>query len=221
MSHAYFALAAAAIITLAANVRGEEPGTKEQPGKYRALVQQLVSPNKAPETHVNMVSEDVKFPEGYDEQAQFRVGKARGELYRNLAEALPSLIAALDDKRYSMTVSPVDGNAYYNFTVGEVCRQIICSHLEIYRDAFVFSKPEYHAFNYPVSKEWFATRTKRSLTELQTEAIDWAIMKAGGGQADAERRESIARLQLRRDEIIKSGKPAKPLLMYPMRTHAR
>jgi hypothetical protein len=191
--------------------RSADPPTKRQAQKYRALVEQLASPNKEATTHVNGDPEKVIFPKDYDVQAQKSVGAARAELHQNFAEALPYLIDGLEDKRYSMTVSIVDGEAYYNYSVGQICRELICLELEVYRDSFIFTKQEYHAFNYPISKEWYSTRTKKTVPELQIEAIDWAITKGRGGRRSDQfdQSESFARLQKLRAEIVKTGTPAK------------
>jgi hypothetical protein len=72
---------------------------------YKALIEELVSPNTKPETHINGKPHRVHFPADYDVKSQERVDDARRALDRGIAEALPYLIDALDDKRYSMTIN--------------------------------------------------------------------------------------------------------------------
>ena len=129
--------------------------------KYADLISQLVSPNKEPITG----DESVRFPAGYDVKAQQRVEAARQALYDNFEDALPYLVEALNDTRYSMTVDWADGDAYPNYSVGKTCRHIIASQLEIYRDKIKFSGPQHwHRYDYaPISKEWRQKRKGRSL----------------------------------------------------------
>jgi hypothetical protein len=183
--------------------------------KYAELVAQLVSPNKEPVT-ANEDEGSVKFPKEYDRAAQRRIDRARMALQDEIEDALPYLIDALEDERYCMTINWGEGSKYYNYSVGEICKDLIASRLEIYREKMQFSLPRWHEYDYPVSKAWWKKRKNRSLVELQVEAIDWAI-KRRKAEAEKERREEeLAALRKLRERIAKSGKPAKGNRMLPM-----
>jgi hypothetical protein len=204
---------------------GEPPSKDELTKKYRELIQRLVSPNKEPMT-TNRSSGSVKFPAGYDVKAQERIAAARQVLHDNFAEALPFLIEALDDTRYCMTINWADGDAYYNRSVGSICRDVIASQLEVYRGKIRFSGPQHwHRYGYgPISKEWWQARKGRSLAELQIEAIDWALerrMAEPAAEVREDREHEIADLRKLRGEIATSGKPVKRRAMYPMVTSDR
>lgn len=198
---------------------GNEPPSKDELAKkYRALIEQLASPNKKPITQ-NRSGGAVKFPEGYDVEAQNRIDSARQTLYDNFEQALPFLVEALGDSRYCMTIDWAEGDAYYNKTIGSICGNVIDSQLEVYRDKMGFSGPQdWNRYNCPLPKEWKG----RSLADLQIESIDWAIaqrsaaIKANNGKL--EQSQEISDLQKLRKEIAKSGKPAQPRSMYPMVT---
>ena len=221
-------LALGAGLLLAFSNRGiaDQPLSKDKlANKYRELVGTLVSPNKMPITR-NASGGSVKFPAGYDVRAQNRIKAARQVLHDNFDEALPFLIDAIDDDHYCMTIDWAEGDAYYNYAVGRVCRDVIASKLEVYRNEIKFMGPQHwHRYDYgPITKEWWRARTGRSLAELQVEAIDWAIEQRKAEPKDKVREDrlnEIADLQKLRNEIAKSGKPAKPSGMLPMVTSDR
>lgn len=186
--------------------------------KYRDLIKQLVSPNTAPERGGGKEEPWVKFPKGYDLAAQRQIDETRKELQDNIEEALPYLVESLDDDRYCMTINWADGDAYYNKTVGETCRQIIASHLEVYRRKirFSFIPGQWRYYDYkPISKEWWAERKDRSLVDLQIEAIDWAIERRMAetkiGNLGLDRLNEVAALTKLRDELKDSKTPAEPM----------
>lgn len=187
---------------------------------YRALIEELASPNNKPTTS-KRGGGHVKFPAGYSVKAQRRIDEARRILQDDIEESLPFLIDALDDKRYCLTIDWADGDAYYNFSVGEICKDVVRSHLEIYRDKIGFSGPQHwKKYNYAITKEWWAARKDRSLVELQIEAIDWAIelRKVDDMEGRTDRATELANLEKLRDEIKSSQKPAKPRRMFRMET---
>ena len=215
-------------LSISANVSlaGDSPSTENLDKKYRALVEQLVSPNPAPTTHVDGQPTKVLFPKNYDVEAQKRMAAARMALYANMREALPYLIDALDDKRYCMTINWADGDGYYNESVGDICREVIASHLEVYRKELNFTGPQHwHHYTYPdISRKWFENRKTRNLAELQLEAIDWAIQRRReeAGRYEREgRKDEVDRLRKMRKALQQSGTalPANGLL--PMYTSNR
>jgi hypothetical protein len=218
------ALSAGLLLVFSSWGSGDEPKTKEELAKkYNELVQTLVSPNEKPVTRNDGGSGHAKFPAGYDVKAQERIEAARQALYDNFEEALPFLVEALDDNRYCMTIDWAEGDAYYNYSVGKVCRDMIASHLEVYRDKISFLGPgDWHRYDYgAINKEWYRDRKRRSLAELQVEAIDWAIKKREVDQkpeVGEDFEHEVSEMQKLRGEIAKSGKPAKPRGMQRMIT---
>lgn len=218
------------VVLLVALVRtafcGEPDARDKVAKKYRDLVRQLVSPNKKASTKDGMGDDgSVKFPKGYDVKAQQRIEKVRRTLQANIEDSLPFLIEALGDERYCMTISWAEGEAYYNRSVGGICEEIILSHLEVYRRAISFSGPgHWNRYHYPVSKEWFKSRTGRTLVALQIEAIDWAIEQRRAEPAEQtgdDQKRAVDNLKELRIRISKSGVPEKPRELLRMQTSDR
>ncbi|MBM3965379.1 MAG: hypothetical protein FJ308_09985 [Planctomycetes bacterium] len=147
MTTKLLALLAFATVALCVHVQNCLSQDKAKPNdttvRYNALIEELVSPNAKPDTHINGKPHRVRFPANYDVTSQERVDDARRALNRDIAEARPYLIDALDDKRYSMTINWGDGDGYYNKTVGDICREIIASNLEVYRKEITFLGPQH------------------------------------------------------------------------------
>jgi hypothetical protein len=186
------------------------------------LVEELVSPNKPPVTQ-NQSMSSVKFPAGYDVAAQRRINDIRQTLYDNVEDSLPFLINALDDERYCLTINWAEGDGFYNESVGAICRNIIASQLEVYRDTFRFSDSgHYHKYDYkPISREWWQARRDRKLYELQIEAVEWAIQqleKDDDSDSRFDKKTQLSDLRKLRDSIAKERKPAKPRRMHKMQT---
>lgn len=223
-SKTLFVLLSFCMMVLSARVgQCEEPELASKTlEKYRKLVQQLASPNEEPIT-MNRGEVSALFPAGYDGKAQVRINEVRKTLHKNFEEAFPALVEALDDRRYCMTINWADGDAYYNWSVGEICHEIIASHMEVYRDKLEeITIKRWHHYDYDViSKEWGNARKDHSLLELQLEAIDWAIKRRMAEPEDDLREDhanEIADLRKLRDEIAKSKEPSKPQRMLPMIT---
>lgn len=213
--------------------------------KYRDLVESLASPNEWPTISKQTLQDKLyleDFPAGYDVAVQKKIEKSRQVLFDDFEESLPYLIDALEDKRYSMTIFNRE-LGYYSQSVGQICKQIIASNLEVYRSSISFKGPaHWYRYNFKVSKEWWKERQGRKLYELQIDAIDWAIeqlekdkkpVPKGDSVSDpksdlvaltvarpdsAAAGKQIADLRALRDEIAKSKKPAKPAGMPRMVT---
>jgi hypothetical protein len=191
----------------------ESPSEKKFADKFKGLIEELASPNKVP-TVVNRQNASVSFPADYDLKSQLRIEAVRQELCDHFREALPFLIEAVDDQRYCMTIRWGEGpQGYHNRSVGQICKDLLRSQLEIYRDSIRFAGPEHwYRYSYDVSNEWWQTRKEQTLAELQIESINWAI---GLRQAEAEGRDGkkaaadIVALKKLRDEIATTGKPIK------------
>lgn len=200
----------------------EPPPKKINHRDFSALISQLVSPNQEADTQ-NGGDARATFPKNYDFDAQRRIDAARQELYDNIEASLSYLVEALDDPRYCMTINWADGDAYYNWSVGKVCRDIITSQLEVYRDRISYAGPrDWNNDNFPVSKTWWQSRKDYTLSQLQVDAIDWAIerrktIKGTEGLLEKTNTE-ISDLKKFRDEIISSKKSAKPNRMLRMLT---
>ncbi len=221
MSRTTLQLATLTLALLVLSANADEPLAAKT--KYRDLIKQLVSPNVKAESGVRGDAW-VKFPKGYDVAAQDKIDDVREELQRSVAEALPYLIESLGDKRYCMTINWAEGDGYYNRSVGEICHEIITSHMEIYRDKIPVGSPRrWHRYDYPnISKKWWEARKGKSLAELQVEAIDWAIATRKADDDDGQfkdtREDELAALTKLREKIAESKAPAKPQRLLPMMT---
>jgi hypothetical protein len=197
--------------------RGQDAVTKDmRDRKYRALVAQLVSPNKPPVT-ANDRDGYVRFPPDYDKEAQARVNEARKTLSDNFEEALPYLVEALDDQRYCMTIIWAE-RFFDNHSVGQTCREVIASHIEVYREKLAFIGAHHsHVYDYPISKEWWRGRQERTVADLQLEAIDWAIAKRQSDEIWTEKRESgIRALRKLREDLSRTKKALPGGRLYSM-----
>lgn len=207
------------VLTLSQQVVGEEfPWPNEARKNYAELIPLLVSPNEKPST----AGESVTFSDSYDVKAQLRIHAIRQILHDNVEDALPSLVEALDEERYCMTVDWAEGDVYINCSVGDICRNVIATQLEVYRDKMRFSDPQHwHRYDYPISKKWWKSHKGSNLAELQTEAIKWAIDRRKAEpeeHTDEDSKDEISDLQKLRAAIAESGRPAKSRRMLRMIT---
>lgn len=197
--------------------------TSDDPGQsnkealdFREIVEQLASPNQPPKTN-NRREPHVTFPLSYDRDAQKKVHAARQLLHDNFAHALPELVSAIGDQRYSLTINWAEGDGYYSESVGAVCKNIIASQLEVYRTKIRFSGPgHWHQYTYPVSKEWWEKNKEKSHRELQVLAIDWAIdQRKNETRYNLDERENEVReLMKLRAQVATSDKPLAGSRMY-------
>ena len=159
----------------------DKPPTEKE---INALVQQLVSPNHAPD----LLYATATYPKGYDHEAQTRVWNAWCELSRIGIRAFPYLIEHFDDDRYCFTEDA--GPVYCNWTVGHACSDIFICHLQPYDFVSHFAlsggdsrferKRPYYWVHYNLrtsagAKLWWETRKDKSLRELQIETLEWVI----------------------------------------------
>ncbi|MEN6407658.1 MAG: hypothetical protein ABFC77_14455 [Thermoguttaceae bacterium] len=198
---------------------------------YRELVKGLVSPNKP----IKCYGEDqTSFPPGYDRAAQSPIEKNRRILYEHCAEALPFLMEGCTDTRYSLTWK---SDSYAdNSCVGEVCLEIIASHLEVYRKHMSLrSKERYYTYRFvpringaigeQVTEEkkkeiedWWRGRKGKNLLELQVEAFDWAIAKRKkefGNREESDAAKEIKHLVAARNKLEHDRKCLPPLYIPP------
>jgi len=207
---------ALAVLTLAAGCGKEEPASSgrdgvELPGEASALVEALASPNEAPQIYTI----HLRYPEGYDRQAQARVRAAEEKLRAMGPKAFPALIERLDDTGYSYTECY---GTWRNLKVGEVCFYIIEDQVEFYghdyatrpgADGEEVLKPSYlYTFHTTQHlRNWWEERQDMTLRELQIEALEWNIEKERErGFTDDEQRETVLAPLLRRLAELKSGR---------------
>lgn len=223
MSRLYYAVAILAaailIVALITSVVTAPPAHNSSlpDSKYRELVKQLVSPNTAPEIrYFRDGNPTIKLPKNYDGEAQTRIGEVRIQLQDNIEEALPYLVEALDDKRYSFTNAGIEALVLANHSVGDACREVIASYMEVYREKIRFrNQRHWDLYNYePISKEWWVQRKNNSVVELQIDAIDWAIKRHEDEpklvRSSEECEHELEALAELRNELKESKIPAKP-----------
>jgi hypothetical protein len=157
-----------------------EPPEKESPNA-REMVEALANRNPVPDI-VGKPSSKPIFDKKYDWSEYDRVWDGIQQINSDLHTAWPELVGHLDDGRYCITLENGDGIAY-NWTVGDVCREIVAANLaEAYRQdlppltEFVEAKlrsPEV-ARDKKKLKAWCEERSKKELYELQIEMCEWA-----------------------------------------------
>ena len=158
---------------------------------YRKLVEGLVSPNKPIEVYDE---NSLRYPPNYDLKSQELIERNRQILYEHCEAALPFLIERSTDSRYALTW--LSDSYAESISVGEVCLQIVASHLEVYRKYMpsLATKKRFSTYNFvpriggideQVTEEqekenevWWRGRKGKTLLELQIEALDWAIEKS-------------------------------------------
>jgi hypothetical protein len=148
--------------------------------RIEALIQKLVSPNKAPEMRFG------KTEGSGDYEQNARAMGAFSQLKKLGVGAFPLLFDHLDDQRYSFTADR--GDADDNWSVGRACFDIVRCQLEPFCGFSVPRnettdrgppRPCYAAHinlrNPASAKVWWEARKSKSLRELQIEALQWAI----------------------------------------------
>ena len=173
------AIAFATLLSLCAiaGYAGEKPLSEQ---KINAVIEQLVSPNRAPDDKHGPYP---NYPVGFDDRAQERVRAAWKQLYDDWHHVLPYLFDRFDDMRYCFTDDT--GSKDTNWSVGRACSDILICHLQPYggiayrRDVGFRARPSYpEHYNLRSSagaKIWWETRKDKPLRELQIEALEWVV----------------------------------------------
>lgn len=227
-----YLLAVSIILAVGSSLSAQQAEAKNQGSKtnYRELVKGLASPNKPLDCwDEGRENHKPDIPPSYDMAAQAPIEKNRRTLFEHCEEALPALIEGCTDTRYSLTWQ---SDSYCdNSCVGEVCLEIVASHLEVYREYMSLgSKKGVYAYRFVPQinaaigekvteekkkeiEEWWQKRKDKSLLELQIEAFDWAIEKRKNdaetrGEGDAAK--DIKRLTAVRDKLKKNHKCLPP-----------
>jgi hypothetical protein len=202
---------------------------------YREVIQGLASPNK-PIVIADNHNDRLNIPPGYDMEVQKQIEDKRRLLYEKCEEALPFIIEACTDPRYSLTWK---SDSYtQNVCVGEVCLEIIAAHLEVYREYMTTlgDKGRYYGYRFvpringaigaEVTQEekkkiedWWRGRKDKTLLELQIEAFDWAIEKRRNDferpYDKSEATADIERLVAARDKLKQDRKCLPPGYIPP------
>jgi hypothetical protein len=153
------------------------------------LIQSLVSQNKEPtpqRPHTRY-----EFPADFDEAENDRVIKVRDTLLGRGVDAVPFLIEALDDERYSCTI--IFPKIVHHRHVREVCMRILEAQIQVYgnyvrpynkrleRPRWLPAPPVTTHYWPPGAKDfmqkWWIPRQAMTLNELQREAVDWAVQQ--------------------------------------------
>jgi hypothetical protein len=218
-----------------------ELAAAEKEPDYRKLVAGLVSPNQPPECEFD--GPGIAVPPKYDWKAQGQIEKNRRVLYEHCKEAVPFLIEACTDDRYSLTSRWSEDDVFYNRCVGEVCLIIIEKNVEQFREFMEFADPgEWHDYDFvphlnsAIGKgvtserkkeiqDWWRSRKQESLRELQIEAFDWAVRKRSAelvGLSDSDKKSEeglqmarkVKKILTARDKLKRSKKCLPPAEMW-------
>ena len=157
------------------------------PPDARAMVEALANRNPVPV----ISGPDYKpiFAKNYDSSECMRAASALDSLIDHAEDAWPEMVAHLGDGRYSITFRAGSTSGYcHNWTVGDVCREIIVASLtegylgrlhqkdkvSYYRlRAFVGDKKDL--------KAWCEARRAKPLYELQFDVCQWALADLARG----------------------------------------
>lgn len=185
--------------------------------EIKALIDQLVSPNPKP---IIQKKPTIKLPKDFDLAKQELVHEARSKLLKIGTPAFPLLIENFKDEHYSLTTQNGLDGIYWNETLGDVCRTIIFDQLQPGGTwqigdgdpRSVAKRPAYpHNFLYSQkdAQAWWKQNSKKSLYDLQLEALDWIIAEESKTPEKYLKKEKEY-LQKSRKELMESGKPLSP-----------
>jgi hypothetical protein len=194
---------------------GEKPKALSDQ-EIKALVAQLVSPNRGP------IIRDTtfRFSKGFDRNKQEKVADAWGKLRHLGPRAFPFLMERWGDDVYCLTVSHGLSGACYNLTVGQVCQRIVCDQLQPYSfwpkvddDPRGNPKRPSYPLEFLRSKKsaerWWAKNKDKSLYQMQLDALDWVIAEEAKRPRDFTDKERQY-LQKIRNKLVKDGKALPP-----------
>lgn len=141
--------------------------TPETERKIRELIEKLASKNSRPKDGGSWVER----PKDWDSGHQDVVYDAEKELSDFGKAAFPVLLEHLNDERYSLTESYA---SEVNHSVGEVCRMIIESNVEVlpeyYKGSPTFFSGTYRDLNY-----WWCWNRNKTLKQMRVDAARWRI----------------------------------------------
>ena len=196
-------------------------GQQPQPAsasEIKALIDQLVSPNRKPQVEEGSSAEP-GLPRDFDHKKQRQVYRAAARLAELGPQAFPYLIERWGDERYCMTGEDRASGAFVHKTVGQICREIIADQLQPYgrwptgvtpddrpRPRFRPSYPDdVLGESQESARRWWEKNRHRRLRQMQLDALDWVI--AGGHEGRGHTEEDLQLLQRLRKELVQSRKP--------------
>ncbi len=182
---------------------------------FRMLIEELASKNQTPKLNKRDSSLPPEYPPGFDHRDDNRVAKAYDKLSEHVEQALPFLIDAVDDKRYSFTWESTSG-VWHNQTVGTDCWLIILAHVPIYRD-HVRRRTRLADDGFPTEskalKGWWTANKQRPLVQLQLDWVEWAIAEERKtpfeNDDDKDEKKVMDELQRIRQQLVSDKQPIK------------
>jgi hypothetical protein len=200
----------------------QETGSARQPGiagerpsrqQTEVWVRQLANRDKRPFDERYVLDP----PRNIDSTALADVKTAYDKLSKHFPETLPALIGGLNDRRYAYYQEVPSNGAFVCRDVAHACDEIISAHIEIYhRELTLLDRSGVPRSVHFLSamggiKPWYEARKKKSVFELQLEAIDWALEQPRDQRVkQADWNEAGARLRKFRDEFAGSKQPFDP-----------
>jgi hypothetical protein len=182
--------------------------------KSEALVKTLVSTNPKPTIGE---SGRRRLPAEFDRAVQKRIVETWDKLLTVDTAGLSTLIAHYDDQEYSTSIASVISEYWHNWTVGEVCREIVISRIEPYGHytpgtGDPRSRPQRPSYcrKYLDTKDtathWWQEHQNKTLREIQLEALDWIIAEEKAEDAKKFAKD-IEFLEETRNKLNASTKP--------------
>jgi hypothetical protein len=162
------------------------------------------------------------FDKNYDWHEQERVKRTIQRLVEHADDAWPEIIDHLDDKRYCMTYESMEQPR--NFTVGEICRQIISDtlswgYMRHWSDEVEYGREQsFHRMSCSDVarngdlKAWCESRSAKKLYELQIEMCEWAMPKVAQltEPTDEDKRAWIAAIAAQIEDFREFQRPVLP-----------
>jgi hypothetical protein len=193
-------------------------GEKPKPASAReikALIDQLVSPNRIP----LKVSAAHGLPRDFDRQKQKQVDRAIARLLQLGPQAFPFLIERWGDKRYCLTASDNISGAFLHMTVGQVCRAVVFDQLQPYGHWPAGHNPDRnrrppHRPRHPdaflrtqeLARQWWKKNKHKALYRMQLDVLDWVMAEEAKRPQDFKEAERKQLQQIRKN-LVQGGKP--------------
>ena len=182
------------------------------------LIESLASTNEAPLQRGKGGDLRLEYPAGYDKNAEEVVKAAGDKLIRYGTAAFELLLEHFKDKRFSY-VNETSGG-FKTDSVGDACRSIIKCQLEVYQKITIYpgAVPSYFLdvlYKDKKPDEWWESRRKMSLYEIQTETVDWAIseqkriLRAGKYRGENIDTEKLAEIITRNESTLETLRRSK------------
>jgi hypothetical protein len=126
----------------------------------------------------------IKLPPNYDFDEQKRVWAEVNGLFDDAESIWAELVEHLDDQRYSLTMTSNVSGRSYEWTVGDICHEIVARNLTqgYYESLKPKSFDRYRTLrnptflNRPEVKRWCQERKDKKLQELQVEVCELTVI---------------------------------------------